>query len=60
MSTRKREESNVRKLTKLGNHSIGLTLPIEIIRAFGWKEKQKVVVKKIKGGIIIRDFYSRK
>ena len=49
MSTRKREESNVRKLTKLGNHSIGLTLPIEIIRAFGWKEKQAGYVLAVVG-----------
>ncbi len=48
--------SNVRKLTKIGRKSISLTLPIEIIRKLGWKEKQKVVVKRIKGGIQIKDW----
>jgi len=45
MPRRKNEESNVRKLVKLGGQSLAVTLPIEIIRELGWKEKQKVVVK---------------
>ena len=39
-----------------GEQSIGLTLPIEIVRKLGWRERQKVVVKRIKGGIQIRDW----
>lgn len=46
----------IRKLTKLGGKSIGLTLPIELVRELGWKEKQKVVVKRTHGGLIIRDW----
>ncbi|MDP3881051.1 MAG: hypothetical protein Q8Q32_02640 [bacterium] len=49
-------DKNVRKLTKLGKKSIAVTLPIEDVRAIGWREKQKVVVKKIRGGFIIRDW----
>lgn len=56
MPTRKREQSNVRKLTKIGRHSIGLTLPIEIVRVLEWRERQKVVVKKIGEGIMIKDW----
>lgn len=40
----------------MGKKSVGLTLPIEIIRALGWKEKQKVVVKKTGSKIVIRDW----
>lgn len=56
MSVRKAGESNIRKLTKIGKKSIGLTLPIEVVRKLGWKEKQKVVVKKVRGGILIKDW----
>jgi len=47
---------NIRKLTKLGGKSIGLTLPIEIVRELKWKERQKVVVKKIGRKLIIEDW----
>ncbi len=56
MPVRKTGESNIRKLTKIGKKSIGLTLPIEVVRKLGWKERQKVVVK-VKGKtIIIKDW----
>jgi len=56
MPTRKFEERNIRKLTKAGRASLSLTLPIEIIRELKWKEKQKVAVKRIKGGVEIKDW----
>jgi antitoxin component of MazEF toxin-antitoxin module len=56
MARRKMEDKNIRKLTKVGGKSIGVTLPIEIIREFKWKEKQKVVVKKRGNSIIITDW----
>jgi hypothetical protein len=54
------KNKNIRKLTRLGKRSIGLTLPIELVREPKWREKQKVVVKRIKGGLIIRDYRSKK
>jgi antitoxin component of MazEF toxin-antitoxin module len=56
MANKKSSESNVRKLTKSGNGSIGVTLPIEVVRDLKWKEKQKVTVKRICGGVIIKDW----
>lgn len=53
------KNKETRKLTRIGKRSIGLTLPIEEVRALGWKEKQKVVVKRIKGGLVIRDYRSK-
>ena len=54
---RKLEERNIRKITKMaGGSSYGITLPIEDFRAIGWKEKQKVVVKRVPGGFTIRDW----
>lgn len=56
MANRRSDETNIRKLAKMGGKSIGLTLPIELVRELGWKEKQKVVVKRVRGGVIIRDW----
>lgn len=56
---KKTADKSVRKLTKLGGKSIGLTLPIELVRELGWREKQKVVVKKVKGGFTVRDYRSK-
>jgi len=59
MPVRKIGESNIRKLTKIGGMSLGLTLPIEVVRKLGWKERQKVVVKVERKRIIIRDWKKR-
>jgi len=56
MSTRKMEDKNIRKLTKVGKQSIAVTIPIEIFRALGWREKQKVIVKKSGNKLIIEDW----
>ncbi|HPX94596.1 MAG TPA: hypothetical protein PLF30_03525 [Candidatus Moranbacteria bacterium] len=56
MANKKSNEKNVRKLTKIGKHSIGLTLPIEVVRELGWRERQKVSVKVERRKIIISDW----
>jgi len=56
MANKKSNEKNVRKLTKIGRKSIGLTLPIEMVRELGWREKQKVKVKVERGRVIISDW----
>lgn len=56
MPDKKSGEENIRKLTKTGNKSIGLTLPIEEVRALGWREKQRVTIKRIRGGFEIKDY----
>lgn len=50
------QNKDIRKLTRIGKRSIGLTLPIEEVRDLGWKEKQKVKVTRVKGGLLIKDF----
>jgi len=56
------KNKNIRKLTRMGRagSSLGFTIPKELVTALGWKERQKVVVKKIKGGLIIRDYRTKK
>lgn len=60
MARNKKEEREIRKLTKVGKKTIAVTIPIEIVRGLGWREKQRVVVKRIKGGLVIRDYRSKK
>ena len=46
MARRKLEEKNIRKLSRVGSgKSYSITLPIDVIRSFGWKEKQKLVIE---------------
>ncbi|HBB37489.1 MAG: hypothetical protein UX02_C0001G0390 [Candidatus Moranbacteria bacterium GW2011_GWC1_45_18] len=60
MANKRSDETNIRKLTKIGKKSVGLTLPIELVRELKWKERQRVTVKRIKGGLQIRDYRSKK
>jgi len=59
MPRTKKEEREIRKLTKVGKKTIAVTIPIEIVRELGWREKQRVTVKRIKGGVAIRDYRSK-
>jgi hypothetical protein len=56
MANKKAEERNIRKLTRIAKRSIGITLPIELVRELKWREKQKVIVKKVRGGVLIKDW----
>ncbi|MBF05528.1 hypothetical protein CL644_02365 [bacterium] len=59
MKTRKRLGENlVRKLSKIGGFSYGVTLPIDIIRKFKWRERQKLklTIDEQKKRIIIEDW----
>lgn len=56
---RKLENRNIRKLTKMaGGSSYGITLPIDVIREFKWKERQKLQLKidKKKKRIVVEDW----
>jgi len=44
------------KLGSIVKRSIGRTLRIEEVRRVGGREKQKVVVRRVRGGQAIRDF----
>lgn len=59
MANRKTEDRGIRKLGKSGKTSLSVTLPIEMIRDLGWREKQKVVVSRVRGGLMIRDWKRR-
>lgn len=49
MPRRKTSESNIRKLGRIGkasNASYYITLPINVVRDFDWREGQKLEVKR--------------
>ena len=56
MGVRKIGDRNVRKLARLGNRSLAVTLPVELVAQLGWKHRQKVKVKRVRGGILIKDW----
>ena len=56
MATQKGYNKNIRKLTKVGGLSLSVTLPIEIVRELKWREKQKLVVKRVGKRVIIEDW----
>jgi len=59
MGRRKINKRNIRSLIKVASgHSYGITLPIEAIREFRWKERQKLqlFIDKKNKKIIIKDW----
>jgi len=57
MSRRKLSERFIRKLFRTGRErTIGVTIPIEMIKDLGWKEKQKVILEKKGKFILIKDW----
>lgn len=52
----KLKDKNTRKITRLGKTSLAVTIPKEIVDDLGWREKQKVTVKRVRGGVLIRDW----
>ena len=56
MARRKLVDKNTRKISKSGSGCYRLTVPMEMIKDLGWKEKQKVVFKKSGKRIYIEDW----
>lgn len=51
----------IRKLSRTGaSRSFSVVIPIEIIKALGWREHQRLIVKKASGAVIIRDAKTKK
>ena len=54
MARRAIPEENIRNIQK-SRRSYYITLPIQMIREFGWKEQQKVSVEKLGKELIIKN-----
>jgi len=56
-----RKKDNIRKLTRTGRAgSISVVIPAEMVRSLGWREKQRVMVKRVARGISIIDAKTKK
>jgi bifunctional DNA-binding transcriptional regulator/antitoxin component of YhaV-PrlF toxin-antitoxin module len=50
---------HIRKLTKIGGgRSYSVVIPMEMVKGLGWKERQKLVVRRKGKEIIIKDWPS--
>ncbi|HEX9679427.1 MAG TPA: hypothetical protein VGA08_02290 [Candidatus Saccharimonadales bacterium] len=59
MGRRKINKQYIRKIGKIGsqkNHSYYVTLPVAYIRSLGWREGQKIVVKKVGAKVSLLDW----
>jgi len=55
MGRRKISEKEVRKLVRAGG-SLTISIPKELVTELGWRERQKVVVKRRGDGLVIKDW----
>jgi len=60
MTNKKSGKEKVRKLTRIGKLSMGITLPIALVRELGWREGQRVTVIKKNGALVVRDAKTKK
>lgn len=56
MTTRKVEDKNIRKLTRVGKTSLSVTIPAEYVNKLELRERQKVVVNLSGKKIVIEDW----
>lgn len=56
MTRRKIADENIRKLTRVGQTSLAVTIPMAIVRKLKLRERQKVVVVEKNGKITIEDW----
>lgn len=56
MGSRRIEKRNIRSLTKIAGKSLGITFPIDLIRALGWRPRQKLTVTPKGKKLIVKDW----
>lgn len=56
MAREKIGSENIRRITRTGEVSFSVTLPIRYMRELGWREKQKVTVHRRGKKLIIEDW----
>ena len=45
-----------RKITRVGKRSLSVVIPADIIEDLGWKDRQKVTVKRVGKKVSIKDW----
>jgi len=56
MGAKKIGEQDTRNITQNGTGTYQVSLPIGLVRELGWRERQKVTVKKSGNKLIIEDW----
>jgi len=49
-----------RKLSLIGRNSVGIILPPELLKQLGWHKRQRVLVKRMPRGVLIRDAITKR
>ena len=49
-------KENIRKIVKNGRNSYYINIPKDIMRELGWKERQKLVVRRRGTRIVVEDW----
>lgn len=57
--TKNMEKKYVRKATRTGQRSLSVVIPAEIVSEMKIREKQKLTIKKIRGGFEVKDWKNR-
>ena len=56
-----RPTNSIRKITKVGRaKSYSVVIPAEAMRSLGWREKQRVLVRRVPRGVLIIDAKTKK
>ncbi|MBI4049600.1 MAG: AbrB/MazE/SpoVT family DNA-binding domain-containing protein [Candidatus Doudnabacteria bacterium] len=50
-----KQKKVVHHLIRLGKSSLSVVLPANLARSLGWKKNQRVVVKRVPRGILVKD-----
>ena len=56
MKRRGSKREQTRKISKTGSYTDYVTIPKAILRELGWRERQRVVVKRKGKSVVIRDW----
>ena len=54
MSKKQTKNRNTRKLSRIGPRSLGVIIPAEILDDLKWREKQRLIIKRTRGGGLIK------
>jgi len=46
----------IRKLTKVAQSSYAVVIPMDIVKKLGWRERQKLVVRRVRDHVVIEDW----
>lgn len=53
---KKYTHKNIHKITKTGRGSYYVVIPRQLMRDLEWRERQKVVIKKVGKGLTVKDW----